>query len=350
MSYTVTLQPSGRQFHCAPQQSVLAAGLQAGAGLPFSCRSGVCRTCRGRVATGQVDVGQVHPAYLNDADRKRGYVHLCQAKVLSDCTIEVDEYDTSLNFPLQQMPARVISIERVAPDVVTLCLGLPPNEPLRFHAGQYLDILLGPDTRRSYSIANAPVPDGVRQVWLHVRHMPGGLFTDKVFTSLKAREMLRIEAPLGQFFLDAESDKPVILLASGTGFAPIKSIVEHALAQGSTRSFHVYWGARTRVDLYTDELAASWAQQYEHIRYTPVLSEATSACVWRGREGLVHQAVMDDYSSLAGHQVYACGAPIMVDAARRDFVRQRQLPEHEFRADAFISEADKAVTTLQTKD
>ncbi|WP_397474901.1 CDP-6-deoxy-delta-3,4-glucoseen reductase [Pusillimonas sp.] len=350
MSYMVTLQPSGRQFPCSPQQSVLGAGLQAGAGLPFSCRSGVCRSCRGRVITGQVDVGEVHPAYLNDAERGQGYVHLCQAKALSDCTIEIEEYDTSLNFPLQQLPVRVMSVDRAAPDVMVLSLGLPPNEPLRFHAGQYLDILLDSDTRRSYSIANAPVPDGVRQVWLHVRHMPGGEFTEKVFTTLKAREMLRIEAPIGQFFLDETSDKPVILLASGTGFAPIKSIVEHALAQGSRRPLHVYWGARTRIDLYMDELAAKWAQDHEHIFYTPVLSKASSTCNWQGREGLVHHAVIQDYPSLAGHQVYACGAPVMVDSARRDFVGKCDLPEHEFRADAFVSEADKAITTLETKD
>lgn len=350
MSYRVTLRPSGRQFQCEPRQSVLAAGLLAGAGLPFSCRSGVCRSCRGRVIAGQVDVGEVHPAYLNDIERRQGFVHLCQAKALSDCTIEIDEYDTSLNFPLQQLPVRIMSVDRVAPDVMVLSLGLPPNEPLRFHAGQYLDILLDSEKRRSYSIANAPVPDGARQVSLHVRHMPGGRFTEKVFSTLKPREMLSIEAPLGQFYMDEASAKPVILLASGTGFAPIKSMVEHALARCSDRPLHVYWGARTRIGLYMNELVEKWAKEHEHIRYTPVVSEATSTCNWQGRAGYVHHAVMHDYPSLAEHQVYACGAPLMVDSARRDFVGRCGLPEHEFRADAFISEADKTITTLETKD
>jgi len=350
MSYTVTLQPSGRQFDCAPQQNILGAGLKAGAGLPFSCRSGVCRTCRGRVVSGQVDLGEVHPAYLNEAERAQGYVHLCQAKALGDCTIEIDEYDTSLSHPVQQLPVRVMAIDRAAPDVAILTLGLPPNEPLRFHAGQYLDITVGPETRRSYSIANAPSPDGVRQVKLHVRHMPGGVFTDKVFTTMKVRELLRIEAPLGQFFLDETSDKPVILLASGTGFAPIKAIVEHALEQESTRPMHVYWGARTWVDLYMHDLAEQWARDHAHIHYTPVLSDATPECNWQGRAGFVHQAVMQDYPSLAEHQVYACGAPVMVESARRDFTGACGLPEQEFRADAFVSEADKATPSVNTKD
>ncbi|MCI2809842.1 CDP-6-deoxy-delta-3,4-glucoseen reductase [Eoetvoesiella caeni] len=350
MSYTVTLQPSGRQFSCTSQQAILGAGLNAGAGLPFSCRSGVCRSCRGRVATGQVDLGNVHPAYLSEEERAQGYAHLCQAKPLSDCTIEIDEYDTSLSHPIQQLPSRVLSITRMAPDVIALTLGLPPNEPLRFHAGQYLDIVFDDALRRSYSIANAPAADGVRQVELHLRHMPGGAFTDKAFSTLKVREMLRIEAPLGQFFLDQKSDKPVVLLASGTGFAPIKAMVEYGIAQKSKRPMHIYWGGRTRADLYLHELALQWARDHAYIRYTPVLSNATADCCWDGRDGFVHRAVMQDYPDLTDHQVYACGAPIVVESARRDFIGACHLPDHEFRADAFVSEADKASPALDIKD
>ena len=350
MSYTVTSLPSGRQFDCAPQQTILKAGLNVGAGLPFSCRSGVCRSCRGRVVMGQVNPGNVHPAYLDEQERAQGYAHLCQARPLSDCTIEVDEYDTSLSHPVQHLPVRVMSIDRVAPDVIVVTLGLPPNEPLRFHAGQYLDIVLDQDLRRSYSIANAPAADGVRQIQLHLRHMRGGIFTDRAFSTLKPREMLRIEAPLGQFFLDGKSDKPVILLASGTGFAPIKAMVEQSITQNSSRPMHIYWGGRKRTDLYLNELAGQWARDHAHIRYTPVLSNATTECDWQGRDGFVHRAVMQDYPSLENHQVYACGAPVMIDAARRDFIADRQLPEREFHADAFVSEADKAIPPANTKD
>jgi len=350
MVHKVTLLPSGRQFTCAPQESILIAGLQAGAGLPFSCRSGVCRTCRGKVVAGSVDTGQVHPAYLSEAERAEGFAHLCQASALGDCVIEIDELDTSTSYPLQQMPARVLSVDRAAPDVMILTLGLPPNEPLRYHAGQYLDIVLGDNLRRSYSMASAPLLQGSRQVSVHIRHMPGGVFSDRVFTSLKLRELLRIEAPLGQFYMDEASDKPIIFLASGTGFAPIKAMVEHALTRGWQRPMHIYWGGRTRPDLYMDGIVHQWVSRHSYIRYTPVLSEATLACAWDGRTGLVHQAVMIDYPDLSAFEVYACGAPAMVNAARQDFTRLGGLAAHDFHADAFVSEADKAAITVNTRN
>ncbi|MES2258228.1 MAG: CDP-6-deoxy-delta-3,4-glucoseen reductase [Pseudomonadota bacterium] len=352
MNHTITLLPSGRSFQCEDGSSILAAGLAAGAGLPFSCRSGVCRTCRGRIVSGDIDPGQVHPAYLTPAEQAEGFVHLCQARASADCAIQIDEIDTSRSFPAGQMPVRVLSMRQAAPDVMLLQLGMPANEPLRFHAGQYLDVLLAPGVRRSYSIANPPLPDGVRQLELHVRHMPGGLFTDSVFSTLQPRTMLKVEAPQGRFALDETSDLPMILLASGTGFAPLKAIVEYSIARGQRRPIHLYWGGRRKADLYLHALAEQWAADHPHIRYTPVLSEATPECAWQGRDGYVHLAVLADYPDLSGHQVYACGAPPMVESARRDFLARAGLPPEAFLADAFVSEADKAglLTTTPLKE
>jgi CDP-4-dehydro-6-deoxyglucose reductase, E3 len=342
MSHTITFRPSGRTLECAGDVSILAAGLEAGAGLPFSCRSGVCRTCRGRMIAGRVDFGPVHPNYLTEQEKAAGIVHLCQARPLSDCVIEVDEFDPALSLPAKAMPSRVMAIERLAPDVIALQLGLPPNEPLRFHAGQYIDILLNGGARRSYSIATAPVADGVRQIELHIRHMPGGVFTDHVFSALKLRDLCRLEAPHGTFFLRAPYERPIVLLASGTGFAPIQSMIEFSLARGIERPMHLYWGGRSRADLYRHELALGWARDHPHIRYTPVLSDATPRCAWAGRTGFVHHAVLQDFSGLGAYEVYACGAPVMVDAARRDFTSQAHLDPRDFFADSFVTEADKA--------
>lgn len=345
MNFSITLQPSGARFTCDANTPILRAGLDAGSRLPFSCRSGVCRTCRGRVVEGEVDPGMVHPNYLSDADKAAGFTHLCQAKPRSNCVIEIDELDPALSFPVREVPARVLRLERLAPDVMCVQLGLPPNEPLRFNAGQYVSINIGDGLRRSYSIASAPHVDGLRQFELHIRHMPGGVFTDRLFTTTKVRDVLRIEAPLGNFYLREEPLRPAILIASGTGFAPIKSIVEAALAGSQTRPLHLYWGGRRRVDLYLDSLATDWAEHHEHIRYTPVLSDASAQCAWSGREGFVHEAVLQDHADLAGFDVYACGAPLMVEAARRDFCSLRGLPAERFFADAFVSEADIARLT-----
>jgi len=339
--YNITLSPSGKTFTCASNVDVLKAGLANGISLRYSCRSGVCRTCRGRVVEGQVDIGNVNSNYLSDADKAIGYAHLCCATPRSDCVIEAEEIALG-QAPATKFPARVMKLDKLAPDVMQITLGLPPNEPLKYLAGQYIDLPLQDGARRSYSIASAPTTEGLRQIELHVRHMPGGVFTDKVFSTMKLRDLLRVEAPHGFFYLDETSDKPMVMLASGTGFAPIKSIVEYSLQKGMTRPIHLYWGGRKREDIYMHELASHWAKQHAHIHYTPVLSNATEACAWQGRQGFVHEAVIQDIANLAGHQVYACGAPLMIDAARRDFVKLCGLPDDQFFADSFVSEADKA--------
>jgi CDP-4-dehydro-6-deoxyglucose reductase len=234
----------------------------------------------------------------------------------------------------------VNAIERKADDVVVLKLQLPANERLQYLAGQYLEFILKDGKRRSYSMANAPHAEG--PIELHIRHMPGGVFTDHVFNTMKERDILRFEAPLGTFFLREDSDKPIVLLASGTGFAPLKAIVEHAVFKNIDRPMTLYWGARRKKDLYLLELAEQWAKDVPNFRFVPVLSEPDASDAWTGRTGFVHRAVIEDLPDLSGYQVYACGAPVMVESAQRDFTAHHRLPEDEFYADSFTSAADLA--------
>jgi len=342
MAFSVTLQPSGSRFDCDSEQEILKAGLAAGLRMPFSCRSGMCRTCKGKVTSGQVDFGGAHVKYLSEAEREQGFALLCCAKPLSDVVVEVEEIDPDRHLKPQQMPARVLDVKQVADDVRIITLGLPANEPMQFRAGQFIDVLRPDGLRRSYSIANPPKAEGVRQLELHLRHMPGGVFTDHVFGALKPREIWKIEMPLGSFYLREDSTAPMILLASGTGFAPIQSLLLYSLDQGMRRPIHLYWGGRRKADLYALEQAKAWAQAHPHIQFIPVLSEAMPDDLWSGRTGLVHQAVLQDFADLSQHQVYACGAPVMVEAARRDFAAIAHLPEDAFFADSFLSQADGA--------
>jgi CDP-4-dehydro-6-deoxyglucose reductase len=337
MAFSVTLEPSGHRFTVEPGQNILQAGLAAGYLLPYSCRAGGCTTCKGRVLSGQVDIGQVRA--LPAEDREAGHALLCKAVPLSDVRVEVAELTGVAAIVPKEYPCRVVAIDRPAPDVAVLRLRVPQNEILFFMAGQYVDILLPDGRRRSYSLAVRPNPVELTQIELHIRHVPGGAFTDHVFSALKLRDVLRFEGPFGSFFL-RDSDKPAILLASGTGFAPVKSMVEHALAAGDPRPLRIYWGGRRAADLYQMELARQWASAHPRISFTPVLSEPEHDD-WNGRTGFVHRAVMDDIDDLSPFQVYACGAPPMVDAARSDFVRLRHLPADQFFADAFLTEADR---------
>jgi CDP-4-dehydro-6-deoxyglucose reductase len=339
MAYRVTLKPSGHSYEVAEGQNILQAGLDAGNSMPYSCRTGVCRTCRGTLREGKVDYGMVHPTYLPDSDKAKGYALLCQAQPLSDVVIEVRELEGLAGIRVRTVPCRVAKIERPAPDVAVLSLRLPMNENMLFLAGQYVDFLLKDGKRRSYSIASKPVPEGVTAIQLHVRHTPGGAFTDHVFNTMKERDILRFEGPLGTFYLREDSDKPIVMVASGTGFAPIKAMCEVALGKGMERPITLYWGCRVKRDLYMLDVPAAW--QHPNLRFVPVLSDPTPECQWIGRTGFVHRAVMEDFPDLSGHQVYACGAPVMVDAARADFSAKCGLVAEEFFADSFLTEADR---------
>lgn len=333
MPFKISLQPGGQQFEAAADQTILDAALEAGLLLPYGCRDGACGACKGRILSGAVDYGTGPATALTDAERAAGMALFCRAMPCSDLVLEARNVSRAGDIPVKKLPCRVQTLKRLADDVMMLEIKLPASEPFQFRAGQYIDFLLADGRRRSFSIANAPHRTG--HLELHIRLIPGGQFTTHVFQTMKERDILRLEGPLGSFFLREESDKPIVLLAGGTGFAPIKSIVEHALHIGLARPMVLYWGARTRAGLYMDELARGWAQTLPNFRYIPVLSDATENDAWNGRTGLVHRAVMDDLPDLSGYEVYACGAPAMIEAARADFVADCGLAENAFFADAF---------------
>jgi CDP-4-dehydro-6-deoxyglucose reductase len=338
MSFQITVQPSGHQFSCDEDETVLAAAIRAGVGLPYGCKNGACSSCKGKVLEGSVSHKAHQRRALSEEEEAAGQSLFCCAVPHSDLVLEVREVAGSSDFPIKKMPTRVTTLEKLAPDVIVMTLQLPANETLQYRAGQYVEFMLRDGKRRSYSIANAPESGG--PLTLHIRHMPGGLFTDQVFTTMKERDILRFEGPLGTFFVRDDSDKPMILLASGTGFAPIKAIVEHQRAKDSQREMVLYWGGRRPQDLYMDALCRQWQQEIPNFKYVPVVSDALEDEHWTGRRGYVHTAVMEDVPDMSGYQVYACGAPIVVESAKRDFVKDCQLPEDEFYADAFTSQAD----------
>ncbi|KQW88592.1 CDP-6-deoxy-delta-3,4-glucoseen reductase [Massilia sp. Root418] len=339
MTFQITVQPSGHQFACDADETVLAAAMRAGVGLPYGCKNGACSSCKGKVVSGSVTHKPHQARALTPEEEAAGMSLFCCAVPHADLVIEAREVAGSGDYPIKKMPSRVSTIEKVAPDVVVISLQLPANETLQYRAGQYIEFLLRDGKRRSYSIATAP-DNG--PLTLHIRHMPGGLFTDQVFSTMKERDILRFEGPLGTFFVRDDSDKPMVLLASGTGFAPIKAIVEHLVQTGSQRKMVLYWGGRRPQDLYMDALCREWAASLPNFQYVPVVSNAEAEDNWNGRSGFVHHAVMADLPDLSGYQVYSCGAPVMVESAKKDFVARCGLPEDEFYADAFTSEADLA--------
>ena len=338
--FQITVQPSGRAFTANPDETILAAGIRQGIGMPYGCKDGACGSCKCQKLEGTVSHGPHQEKALSAQEEASGLVLTCCAVAHSDVVLESRQVTQEGAFPIKKMPTRVSLLEKISADVMLLKLQLPANDNFSYHAGQYVEFMLRDGSRRSYSMANAPhlLAQGLE---LHIRHMPGGKFTEQVFGTMKEKEILRIEGPFGSFNLREDSNKPIVMLASGTGFAPLKAILEHMQFKGITRPVTLYWGGRRPADLYLDAWVKTLLTDMPNLRYVPVVSDALTEDAWTGRTGFVHLAVLQDLPDLSAYQVYACGAPIVVDSAQAAYT-QAGLPADEFYADAFITEADKA--------
>ncbi len=332
MSFKVVVQPSGREFSVDETQLILDAALHHGLNFPYGCRNGGCGSCMGKVVSGEIHYPGGKPPGITEEEVAQGKALFCQAVARSDLTLEVAETDAAEGIVVKKLPARVVTLQKLNHDVMLMELKLPASQRLQFLAGQYIEILLKDGQRRAFSLANPPHDDEVLQ--LHIRKVPGGFFTTHVFEEMQEKALLRIEGPLGSFYLREDSDRPIILIAGGTGFAPVKAMVEHAIETGIERPIQLYWGVRAKQDLYMDELAQRWAREHDHISYIPVLSEPEEGDHWEGRTGWVHEAVAEDHDDLAGYDVYLCGPPPMIQAARVPFLI-KNLPEEQMFSDSF---------------
>ncbi len=331
MTHRIELQPSGHQFESAEGANILEAALEHGVAFPYGCQNGFCGACKAKVTSGEYAYQDGYSSQpLTEEEIAENVVICCKAEAKSDLVVEVHEVAAAAEIKVRTLPTKVVSIEQLADDVVRLTLKQPEEESLQFLAGQYLEILMEDGRRRAFSIANAPHNDG--GIELHIRLVEGGAFTPHVFTEMEEKEMLRIEGPMGSFFLREESEHEIIMVAGGTGFAPIKGMVEHAVELGIKNPIKVYWGARGEADLYLNTLAQQWAAEHDNIDYIPVLSEAGEG--WSGRTGLVHEAVIADHEDLSSADVYMAGPPVMVNAGKGAFA-DCGLPEEQLFYDSF---------------
>lgn len=333
MSFSIRTEPAGSQFEVAAGETVLDAAIKQRIGLPYGCRNGSCGSCTVRLLAGDLAYPEGRPPALEGQPSDACLP--CKAVAQSDLVLRVAEIERLDEVEVRTLPCRLAEKSRLNHDVMRLRLKLPTGQRLAFRAGQYVEFLLPDGARRAFSLANAPHDDALLE--LHVRRVPGGRFTESIFESLAERAILRIQGPLGTFVLREASQRPILLVAGGTGFAPMKAIIEHALRRGIERPIKLYWGVRTRADLYLPELPNVWAEQHRNFHWTPVLSEPDAD--WKGLRGWVHEAVLANEPQLAGHDVYLSGPPPMVDAGRAGFEAKGLSIDHLF-SDAFEFAAD----------
>jgi len=322
--YSVRIEPHGRTLRVSPDTPVLEAALSAGLNLPHSCKSGHCASCRATLKEGEIRYPAGRPIGITEQEERAGKVLLCQARPASDLVIEARLIARVSEVEIKTLPCRVASLVPLAPDVMQVFLRLPAVESLPFQPGQYLDFLVEDGRRRSFSIASPPHDSEL--IELHVRKVTGGGFTERLFGHVGTGALLRIEGPLGQFVY-RPGTTPILMIAGGTGFAPLKSMLRHIMEKGPARDVHLYWGARKPIDVYEESLVLQWQREHPRLKFTVVLSEATAAEAPHHRLGWVHEAVLADYPRLDGLDVYTAGPPALVEAIRASF------PPHGLTAD-----------------
>ena len=344
MSYLITLDGEDKQFSCEDDQIILDAALDQGITLAYGCKNGLCGSCKATVISGQVDYPEGKPKGLSDEDESHHQALLCKAVAASDLTLKAHLPKPAKEVEVKTLPARVKSITHLSDDVIQMILQLPAVEPFIFNAGQWIYFLLNNGKKRAFSIANRP--NDKNELELQIRHAVGGLFTDFVFNELKPGALLQIEGPHGTFYFQ-QDDRPILLVAGGTGFAPIKGIMEEILQQGGAQKVHLYWGLKSKKDIYLQDLAQSWADQ-KGIEYTPVLSEPLPSDHWHGKTGFVHEAVLQDYDDLSGYAVYMAGPPQMIQSCQQTFTAAG-LDESRLYYDSFDYSTD-ALDAMKSKE
>ncbi len=342
--FEVSIDARKKTFIVNEGETVLTAALRQGVMLPYSCKNGTCGSCKGKVLSGEVHYPFHPPLALERSEIAQGMALMCQAEPMENLVVKVREIEAVRDIQIRMFPARVIEKKTLTENVVRLRLKLPKAQRLQFLAGQYVEVLLSGGKRRAFSIASCPSLED--EIELHIRHVDGGGFTGHVFDELNERDILRLEGPFGNFFVrNDETNRPMIMMGGGTGFAPLKSMIENLLEHNDCREIYLYWGTRISKELYLDDLPSQWAREYDHIHYRRAISEPGSLSVGNEFTGFVHEVVIDDFPDLAGFDVYMSGPPAMIDVAKHAFF-ERGVEERSLFYDSFEFGLDVPVRVL----
>jgi len=335
MPYTVNLANEDVSFFCEEDQTILEAALKNDILISYGCRNGQCGSCKGELISGQIDYPEGQPDAIAQDEIDHGIAVFCKAVPKSNVHIKVNVLEPEPDITVKTLPAKVKQIDYLSDDVIRLMLKLPAVEPFIFKAGQWVYFVLKDGRKRAFSIANSP--NDKNEIELQIRHAIGGVFTDFVFNQLKVNALLRIEGPHGTFFYQ-QTKRPVLLVAGGTGFAPLKGIFEEISRAGFTQPIHLFWGSRAKKDLYQESMVEQWVKDHG-IKYTPVLSDAKPDDNWQGETGFVHQAVIKAYPDLTAYAVYMAGPPQMIESCRDSFIAAG-LDSQELHYDSFDYSTD----------
>jgi CDP-4-dehydro-6-deoxyglucose reductase len=336
MAYRIHLLDPAVSFDAHDGETLLDAADRAGHHLPHDCRFGSCGTCRVRLVSGSV-VYEEFPPGLSEEEAAAGFALACQARPSSDVSLSPERRLAPCSPPSRHV-ARVTEVRTCGDKVTLLRLQLPEEAAgLAYRPGQYANLLLPDGSARSFSMACAPAGG---QLEFHVRRVPDGRFSHHRMNAVQAGDTLALDLPLGGFCHHPEDYRPMLLVGTGTGLAPLKSILESLAGSEDCPPLALYWGVRTEADLYLHDEISAWSAGFEDFQYVPVLSGAADD--WAGRRGRVQQAVAEDFPDLSEHAIYLCGSPAMVNEARRAFLALNASIDHLY-CDSFSFQSNDAL-------
>lgn len=337
---TISLAGSGKDYACHSNESILDASKRAGLALPYSCLSGRCGSCTAKVISGSWHYPKLPQSALNPREAI-DHALTCQAVPLSDMVLSLKDIEAVANQQVQQCDAVLVEKTLLTPDVLRIML--LPKTKVTYLAGQYLEFILSDGKRRPFSIAGAPRADGM--IELHVRKVAGGGFTQSLFENGAVGDHFTLDLPHGTFVPRADSDRPLVFLAGGTGFAPIKALLEHYCSVSPARSLRLYWGVRESADLYLPQAISQFKAQARNFQFTPVLSEQIDFAM---RYGSLHDCLLQDLPDLSAVDVYMSGPPAMIASARPALLAAL-LPEDRLYYDSFDFAPDVLARIIQAQ-
>lgn len=331
--FRIAIEDSGIPFAAPAGQSILEAAEQAGLALPHDCRGGGCGSCRIRLIAGQVTYDEP-PMALTEAEATAGYALACRARPQSDLIIALEPAPVAPE--PQRARARIAELAEIAPDILHLDVVLAAGAAPAFLAGQHMNVLLDDGVARSVSMASAP---DAGRLDFYIRRIAGGAFTDRALSRLRPGDWLDVELPLGSFCYRARDDRPLLMAATGTGIAPIKSILDSLMDDAFVPPVTLYWGMRSENALFLDPHVQRWTERLAEFDYRPVLS--APAPDWPGRRGHVQNAILADLPDLSDYAIYLCGSPRMIAEAKPVFLAQGASPAHLYAEGFTFQHADE---------
>ena len=334
--FSVVVKNRGEPLQVEMGRTILETALAAGVDYPHGCRTGNCGACKSVLHSGNVEMSPFSEFALSSEEQDRGLILACRSVPWSDCVVSPVDSDEAVTHASRHLTCTVVDITQATHDIRIIRLEICSGGPYDFSPGQYAQLIFDGLPSRDFSMASQPGQDIVE---FHIRLVPGGAVSPYITEILRVGHKVVLNGPHGTAYFRPSHTGPIIAAAGGSGLAPIKSIIDSALAKGARQDIHLYFGVRDERDLYMEDYFEMISSEYTNFTFVPVLSEPSG--ITKRRTGYIAEALEQDFVDLDGFKIYLAGPPMMVETAVASVISMG-IHQHNIHADAFYTEAEKA--------